>query len=359
MYRVARPGRKSFDGGLSITMGYLKVNTGESIPGRFEILNHLDGKYKNVIAREIREGLTASQKYIPCKYFYDARGSELFEEICRLPEYYPSRTEISILRDVAPELMQTVSHQDLVELGAGANLKMRILLSAVSESSRATLRYIPVDISQSAVVEESHALIGWYPELQVLGIIADFTSQLDVIPTERPLMLFFLGSTIGNMEQDEAISFLRRICATMKPDDRLLIGFDMVKAREIMEDAYNDLKGITAEFNRNILNVLNNELNADFDPSHFDHVAFFNEDHDRIEMHLRANRYISVKLKSIDLETEFKKGETIHTENSRKFTRESIEDLASRGGLSIQDWYSDPSEWFSLVLMIPDRQRNG
>ena len=134
---------------------------------------------------------------------------------------------------------------------------------------------------------------------------------------------------------------------------------DMVKAREIMEDAYNDSKGITAEFNRNILNVLNKELNADFDPSHFDHVAFFNEDHGRIEMHLRANRDISVKLKSINLETTLKKGETIHTENSRKFTREGIEDLASRGGLSIQKWYSDPSEWFSLVLMVPDSQRNG
>jgi L-histidine N-alpha-methyltransferase len=317
-------------------MSYPKVDTGKSIPGRFEILNYLDGKYKNDIAREIREGLTASQKYIPCKYFYDTRGSELFEEICNLPEYYPTRTEISILRDIAPELMQTVSHQDLVELGAGANLKIRLLLNAVSESSRVTLRYIPVDISQSAVVEASNDLLGWYPELQVLGIIADFTSQLDVIPTERSLTLFFLGSTIGNMEQDEAISFLRRISATMKPDDRLLIGFDMVKAREIMEDAYNDLKGITAEFNKNILNVLNNELNADFDLSHFDHVAFFNEDHGRIEMHLRANRDVTVKLKSINLETALKKGETIHTENSRKFTREdgSISGVGSLVGFT-------------------------
>ena len=340
-------------------MGYLTVNTGKSIPGRFEIVNYLDGKYKRDIAGEIREGLTAPQKYIPCKYFYDTRGSELFEEICELPEYYPTRTEISILRDMAPELMQTASHQDLVELGAGANLKIRILLNAVSESSRLTLRYIPVDISQSAVIEASHDLLGWYPELKVLGIIADFTSQMDVIPTERSLTLFFLGSTIGNMEQDKAISFLRRISVAMKSDDRFLIGFDMVKARKIMEDAYNDLKGITAAFNKNMLNVLNNELDADFDPSHFDHVAFFNEDHGRIEMHLRANRDISVELKSINLETALKKGETIHTENSRKFTREGIEDLASWGGLSIQKWYSDSSEWFSLVLMVPDSQRNG
>ena len=334
------------------------VNTGKSKRRLVETLNYLDGKYKNDIAREIREGLSASQKYIPCKYFYDTRGSKLFEEICQLPEYYPTRTEISILRDIAPELMRTVAHKDLVELGAGANLKIRILLNAVGKSSRATLRYIPIDISQSAVIGASHGLLERYPELQVLGIIADFTSQLDVIPTERTLMFFFLGSTIGNMEQDEAISFLQSISENMKPDDGLLVGFDMVKTRETVEAAYNDSKEVTAEFNKNILNVLNNELNANFNPSHFDHLAFFNEDCNRIEMHLRANRDISVKLNAIDLETEFKKGETIHTENSRKFTKKSIEDIASRAGLSIQNWYSDPAGWFSLVVMIPDPQRN-
>ncbi|MCK5654239.1 MAG: L-histidine N(alpha)-methyltransferase, partial [Dehalococcoidia bacterium] len=166
------------------------------------------------------------------------------------------------------------------------------------------------------------------------------------------------GSTIGNMGEDETISFLQSISENMKPDDRLLVGFDMVKTRETVEAAYNDSKGVTAEFNKNILNVLNNELNANFDPSHFNHLAFFNEDCNRIEMHLRANRDISVKLNAIDLETEFKKGETIHTENSRKFTKKSIGDLASRAGLSIQNWYLDPAGWFSLVVMIPDPQRN-
>jgi len=323
-----------------------------------ETLNYLDGKYKNDIAKEIREGLTASHKYTPCKYFYDTQGSKLFEEICQLPEYYPTHTEISILRDIAPELMKTVAHKDLIELGAGANVKIRILLNAVGKSIRATLRYILVDISRSAVIEASQDLLDTYPELQVLGIIADFTSQLEVIPTERPLMFCFLGSTIGNMEQGETILFLRSISANMKPDDKLLVGFDMVKNRETMEAAYNDSKGVTAEFNKNILNVLNKELNANFDLSHFDHVAFFNEDHERIEMHLRANRDISVKLKSIDLEIEFKRGETIHTENSKKFTEKSIEDLANRAGLSVQNWYSDPSGWFFLVVMGLDPRRN-
>jgi len=335
------------------------VNTGKSKRRLVETLNYLDGEYKNDIGKEIREGLSALQKYIPCKYFYDARGLKLFEEICQLPEYYPTRTEISILRVIAPELMETFADKDIVELGSGANLKIRILLDAVDKSIRATLRYIPVDISESAVIETSRDLLERYPELQVLGIVADFTSQLDVIPTERPLMFCFLGSTIGNMGEDETISFLQSISENMKPDDRLLVGFDMVKTRETVEAAYNDSKGVTAEFNKNILNVLNNELNANFDPSHFDHLAFFSEDYDRIEMHLRANRDISVKLKAIDLETEFKKDETIHTENSRKFTGKSIKDLASRAGLSIQNWYSDPAGWFSLVVMIRDPQRNG
>ncbi len=334
------------------------VNISKSKRRLVETLNYLDGEYKNDIGREIREGLSASQKYIPCKYFYDARGSKLFQEICQLPEYYPTRTEISILRDIAPELMETFAYKDIVELGSGANLKIRILLDAVDKSVRATLRYIPVDINESTVIEASRGLLERYPEVQVLGIVADFTSQLDVIPTERRLMFCFLGSTIGNMGEDETISFLQSISENMKPDDRLLVGFDMVKTRETVEAAYNDSKGVTAEFNKNILNVLNNELNANFDPSHFDHLAFFNEDCYRIEMHLRANRDISVKLNAIDLETEFKKGETIHTENSRKFTKKSIGDLASRAGLSIQNWYSDPAGWFSLVVMIPDPQRN-
>ena len=334
-------------------MSYLtRVNAIKSKPRLVETLNYLDGKYKNDIGKEIREGLAASQKYIPCKYFYDTRGSKLFKEICQLPEYYPTRTEISILRDIAPELMETFADKDIVELGSGANLKIGIMLDSVDKSTRATLRYIPVDISQSVVIEASQDLLERYPELQVLGIIADFTSQLDVIPTERPLMFCFLGSTIGNMGEDETISFLQSISENMKPDDRLLVGFDMVKTRETVEVAYNDSMGVTAEFNKNILNVVNNGLNANFDPSHFDHLAFFNEDHDRIEMHLRANRDISVKFESIDLEIKFKKGETIHTENSRKFTKKSIGDLASRAALSIQNWYSDPAGWFSLVVMM-------
>jgi L-histidine N-alpha-methyltransferase len=186
-----------------------------------------------------------------------------------------------------------------------------------------------------------------------MGVVADFTSQLDVLPTKRPLILCFLGSTIGNMSGDESVSFLRTVSENMKSDDKLLIGFDMVKPRDIMEAAYNDSRGITSEFNKNILNVLNKKLNADFDSSQFDHIAYFNEDESRVEMHLRANRDILVKLESINMEVELKKGETIHTENSRKFTNDIIEGIAEEAGLSIQKWYSDHNEWFSLVVMCP------
>ncbi len=329
----------------------ITLNTSKSGARLVETLNYMDGRYKNDIARDAQQGLTALQKYIPCKYFYDAHGSKLFEYICRLPEYYPTRTELSILREIAPELMGTFAHKDLVELGSGASLKIRVLLNAAGESNRTTLRYIPVDISVSAVIEASKNLLEKYPELQVLGVVADFTCQLDLLPTERPLMFCFLGSTIGNMGGDESMSFLQTVSKNMRLDDRLLVGFDMVKSRETMEAAYNDSKGVTAEFNKNVLNVLNSELKANFDLSHFDHLAFFNEAESRIEMYLRANRDVLVKLESLDMEVEFKKGETIHTENSKKFTRKSIEDMVKPAGLSIQNWYSDPDGWFSLVLM--------
>lgn len=322
-------------------------------PQLAKTLNNLDKEYKSDMASDVQEGLTSRQKYLSCRYFYDAKGSKLFEDICQLPEYYPTRTELSILMDIAPDLMEGFRHKDLVELGSGANWKIQILLNAAGESNRATIRYIPVDISESAVVEATQGLLEIYPELQVLGIVADFTCQLDAIPTERPVMISFLGSTIGNMAEDESISFLQRISSNMKLDDTFLIGFDMVKPRKTVEAAYNDSRGVTCEFNKNILSVLNNEFDADFDPSRFDHLAFYNEAHDRIEMHLRANCAFSVKLESIDMKIEFNKGETIHTENSRKFTRESIEDMASQAGLSIRNWHSDPDEWFSVVEMTP------
>jgi len=329
------------------------VNGLKAEPQLLKVLNYLDGKYQHDVAKDVRDGLVASQKHIPCKYFYDARGSKLFEDICSLPEYYLTRMEVSILRDIAPGLMETFAHKDIVELGSGSNWKIRILLDAAGEYNRSTLRYIPVDISHAAVMEAARGLLEIWPRLEVLGIVADFARQLEVIPTERPIMYCFLGSTIGNLSDHESVSFLRTISDSMKTGDSLLIGFDMAKPRKIVEAAYNDSQGITSEFNKNALNVMNCALRADFNPSYFD-LAFFNEEHSRIEMHLKANCDFSVKLKSIGMEVEFKDGETIHTENSTKYTTASIERMASQAGLSIENWYSDHGGWFSIVKMMRD-----
>jgi len=317
----------------------------------FKTINHLNECYNDDIARDARTGLTSQQKYIPCKYFYDDYGSKLFEDICSLPEYYQTRTEMFVLREIAPMLMAKLANYDIVELGSGANHKISLLLDAAGEQIRSTLRYIPVDISESALTKASQDLRRRYPELTVLGIIADFTSQLHLLPANRPRMFCFLGGTIGNMENDEAAMFLRNVCTIMKDTDKLLIGFDMVKNLNVIEAAYNDPLGITAEFNKNVLTVINRELEGDFDPDHFQHIAFYNDTFDRIEMHLKANCDVTVKLRSINAEIYMKKGETIHTENSRKFTKKSIAELANKSGLSIQRWYSDPAYWFSLVIM--------
>lgn len=296
-------------------------------------------------------GLTARPKCIPCKYFYDAQGSRLFEAICRLPEYYPTRTEMALLKEVAPGLAGTLNHKDLVELGSGADRKIGILLEAASPDTRSTLRYIPVDISDSAVLNSSLNLKTRFPELAVRGIVADFTSRLETLPTGRPTLFLFLGSTIGNFDEVESVLFLRNMAAAMKPEDTLLIGFDMVKPITIIEAAYNDAQGVTAEFNKNILKVINQELQTFFDPSCFDHLAFFNEKYSRIEMHLKANQDVTVRIDSLNTTLEIMEGETFHTENSRKFTKKSIEQMAGLAGLTIQDWHQDADQWFSLVSM--------
>jgi len=320
-------------------------------PEMIKILNCLQGQYEDEIIEDVRKGLTSPKKSIPSKYFYDDCGSDLFEDICKLSEYYPTRIELSILKNIAPKFTQLFRNKDLVELGSGADLKIRTLLDAVGRETRATLRYIPVDINESAIFNALQSLLNRFPELEVLGIVADFTCQLNVIPDDRPTIFCFLGSTIGNFDEEETIVFLQNMAGSMKMEDRLLIGFDMVKSREILEAAYNDRTGVTAEFNKNILNVVNDSLNGNFDLRCFDHLAFYNDKHQRIEMHLKANCDFSVRLKALSLEVDFIAGDTIQTEISRKFTRDKIEELASHAGLRIANWYTDRDEWFSIVEM--------
>jgi L-histidine Nalpha-methyltransferase len=318
--------------------------------------NRFEDDATNTMAQDVLAGLRAAQKYIPSKYFYDARGSQLFERICNLPEYYPTRTELRLLRTHAKDIVRGLGQGDLVELGSGANLKIRILLEALGDRRRSDVRYVPVDVCASALTESAAELTTVYPELRVNAIVADFTHDLDCVKSNRPKLVLFFGSTIGNLDKREASSFLQSVAATLNPGDRFLLGLDMVKPVEILEAAYNDSRNITAEFNKNILLVINRELRANFNPDAFDHVAFFNSDEEQIEMHLRAGKDIWAEVKAIATSFVLRKGETIRTEICRKFRRHGAEKMIRDAGMEVGRWYSDPKGWFSLVEAVPDRR---
>lgn len=317
---------------------------------RLEIRDYLDGDFRKEMIKDISEGMTQSQKFIPCKYFYDTKGSHLFEQICSTPEYYPTRTELSILDQSAPQIMKFFSSKggDLVELGSGSHRKIKKLLDAVHSSRLSKIRYVPVDISESALLEACKKLSALYEDLKILGIIADFTRHWDVVPHGRKLITF-LGSTIGNFTDEEGMAFLRNVQGIMNPDDRFLLGMDLIKPLDIIEAAYNDEMGLTRAFNLNILTHINRELNADFNPDNFEHLAFFDAENEQVEMHLRARCAVRVTISDLSLSVDFKEGESIHTETCRKFNRESADHKFKKAGLSVAEWFTDPKGWFSLT----------
>lgn len=321
---------------------------------RLKIMSYMKDTFQSDISRDVLQGLTYGQKSIPSKYLYDAYGSRLFEEICSLPEYYQTRTELSILKSSATHMVQNLREVDIVELGSGSNLKIRTLLDACIRSCKSDICYLPVDVSESALVEASLELLDSYTDLKIVGIVADFTKHIGKIPAGRQRLFVFFGSTIGNFSGGARIGLLKSVAKMMGPGDRFLLGIDMIKPVEVIERAYNDSMGVTAEFNKNILNVLNRELNADFDASHFDHVAFYHASKEQVEMHLRANRGVSVEINGLGIQVSMEKGETIQTEICGKFSRESAEAMAEEAGLRIDRWYSDPQGWFSLVELAPD-----
>jgi L-histidine Nalpha-methyltransferase len=322
----------------------------------FTARNPFEEATTDTMAQEILKGLTADRKYIPSKYFYDDRGSKLFEVICTLPEYYPTRTELQLLSTHARDIVRWIRYGDVVELGAGANWKIRTLLDALGPSRRSGVRYVPVDVCASALRQSAAELTAVYPELRVAGIVADFTSDLHRLKSDRPKVVLFFGSTIGNLDKREALSFLRDVAAILNPGDRFLLGLDMVKPVPILEAAYNDSRSITAEFNKNILLVINRELQADFNPDAFDHVAFFHADEERVEMHLRARRDLRVEIKALAASFVLRKGETILTEICRKFRRDGAEHMVREAGMKVSRWYTDPKGWFSLLEAVLDRQ---
>ncbi|MFZ0971960.1 MAG: L-histidine N(alpha)-methyltransferase [Solirubrobacteraceae bacterium] len=316
-----------------------------------QIESFLSESDERSLANDVLDGLTRPFKEIPAKHFYDAHGSELFERICELPEYYPTRTEREILLARADGIVRRTGAGELVELGSGAAEKARILLGAMSRAG--TLRrYIPLDVSETALESAAHELVDEFEELAVHGVIGDFERHLAHVPepTGTPRIVALLGGTIGNFLPGTRRRLLREIGRLLGPRDRLLLGTDLVKNPAVIEAAYDDSEGVTAEFNRNVLRVINRELDADFRPEAFEHIAFFDRRHEWVEMRLRSQRPCTVLVADLGLRVEFAAGEELRTEISAKFTRERVADDFEAAGLRLEAWYTDPDELFALSL---------
>jgi len=314
------------------------------------IVNQMLDVEESMLGPDVLDGLTRTQKELPPKYFYDARGAELFDQICDVPEYYPTRCERAILNQYAADIAERTGASELLELGSGTASKTRVLLTAMDDAG--TLRrYLPVDVTDDMILRTAAELVQEYPGLQVHGTVGDFERHLGRFPApEGPRLIVFLGGTIGNFAPASRRRFLKAVARMMCPEDTLLLGTDLVKAPAVIEAAYNDAQGVTAAFNRNVLHVINRELGADFDPGGFDHVAFFNREEEWIEMRLRAQRAHTVHIGALELDVEFAEGEDIRTEISAKFTRERLAaDLAS-AGLELQTVYTDADERFAVSL---------
>jgi L-histidine Nalpha-methyltransferase len=317
------------------------------------IESYLDQDDERSLANDVLDGLTRPFKELPPKHFYDTRGSELFEQICTLPEYYPTRTEQSILTANAQAIVTASGTPagELVELGSGSAEKARILLDAMNGAG-SLQRYIPLDVSESVVMDAAEQLVNEYDDLMVHGVIGDFQRHLDRVPAagESPRIVALLGGTIGNFPPGTRRGLLRQIRALLGPEDRLLLGTDLVKDPAVIEAAYDDAGGVTAEFNRNVLHVINRELDADFSPDAFEHIAFFDRKHEWIEMRLRSVRPCRVSIANLGLNVEFAAGEELRTEISAKFTRARLEADFKAAGLELDRWFTDEHELFALSL---------
>jgi len=319
--------------------------------GEIRIESFLSETDERSLANDVLDGLTRPFKEIPAKHFYDARGSELFEQICELPEYYPTRAERAILLARADGIIRRTRAGELVELGSGSAEKARILLGAMSRAG--TLRrYVPLDVSESALEMASRELLDEFDELTVHGVVGDFERHLGQVPKAdgTPRIVALLGGTIGNFLPGTRRRLLREIGRLLGPRDRLLLGTDLVKDPAVIEAAYDDSAGVTAEFNRNVLHVINRELDADFSPEAFEHIAFFDRKHEWVEMRLRSQRPCSVLVSELGLRVDFAAGEELRTEISAKFTHARVEEDFHAAGLELDAWYTDPDELFALSL---------
>ncbi len=320
-------------------------------PDKHKITNYLNTQKKSDTIRDLLQGLLADQKYINSKYFYDAKGSKLFEMITQLEEYYPTRTEKSLIRKAGTELSRKFTRQRIIELGSGDHSKIALFLEAFSTKQLQSVCYTPVDVSTNAIEESTLSLTQQFPELTIDGKVADFTSQLDLIPNNESNLWCFFGSTLGNFTRKQRADFLLHLSNKMNNGDLLLLGLDNVKDKNILELAYNDRKGITAAFNKNILLHVNHQLGTQFNPNDFAHEAFFNIHKSRIEMHLKALKNMEVNVPLLPKPISISADETIHTENSYKFSHEQIKEIVLTYGFSLKQFYTDQQDWFSLLLL--------
>jgi len=298
---------------------------------------------------DARVGLTSTPRWLSPKWFYDARGSDLFEQITRLPEYYPTRAERSILATHAQDIARRTGAHTLVELGSGSSEKTRLLLDALETAG--TLRaFVPLDVSRDALGAAVVALHADYPRLAIHAVVADFTEHLSQLPGQSPRLIAFLGGTIGNLLPHERATFLRELRASLQPGEWLLLGTDLVKDPRVLVRAYDDSAGVTAEFNRNALAVLNRELGADFVVANYEHVALWDADNEWIEMRLRSTVAATVNLSAIDLRIALEPGEEIRTEISAKFRRPGIEQELARSGFGLDSWWTDDQGRFAVSL---------
>jgi L-histidine N-alpha-methyltransferase len=321
---------------------------------RIVVESHVAVTDERALADDVLDGLTKPFKEIPPKHFYDAAGAELFDRICDLPEYYPTRAERAILQERSADIAAITQAAELLELGSGTAAKTRLLLSALH--AQGTLeRYLPFDVTESMVRDTAAELVEEYPGLRVHGVVGDFERHLDGVPPASggPRIVAFLGGTIGNFTPGSRRRFLRGLAKRMRPEDWLLLGTDLVKDPAVLEAAYDDSAGVTAAFNRNVLHVVNRELDADFDPEGFDHVAFFDREREWIEMRLRAQRRMTVRVGALDLEVEFAAREELRTEISAKFTRERLQGDLAAAGLELVEILTDADGRFALSLSRP------
>ena len=320
------------------------------LQGTVEVRSYLGPGDERTLADDVLDGLTRPLKELPPKHFYDARGSELFDAICELPEYYQTRTERLILASNAEAIVERTGAVELVELGSGSASKTRVLLDAMA-AAQTLERYVPVDVSGTTVHAAAETLVEEYPGMSVYGVVGDFERHLSHLPSPAgPRLVAFLGGTLGNFPPGSRRRFLRGLRNVLGSDGYLLLGTDLVKDPHVIEAAYDDSAGVTAQFNLNVLHVLNRELDANFDVDAFEHVAFFDRQREWIEMRLRATDVQDVHIGALDLDITFAAREELRTEISAKFTPEKLSGDLVAAGLELVELYTDPDELFAVSL---------